>query len=135
MNQQWLQVAGLIFDGLGFFLIALEWYRGYQEMRTKVSLVARNMERAEKIRLQRELRDTLGSVGVAEVGPLLENDQALAEMAEHAYQIDQVDRFGKTHARLFLAGVISFIFGMVLQLAGSWPGCCSAIGIVPQSMG
>ena len=64
MYQQWLQVVGLIFDGAGFVLIALEWYRGYREMRNKVTLVARNMERAEKIRLQRDLKDTIGNVGV-----------------------------------------------------------------------
>jgi hypothetical protein len=135
MYQQWLQVVGLIFDGLGFSLIALEWYRGYREMRNKVTLVARNMERGEKIRLQRELKDAIGSVGVAEVGPLYKDDQALAEMAQHVFEIDQVDRFKKTHARLFFAGVISFIVGMLLQLAGTWPGCCAFIGIIPQSLG
>ena len=50
MYQQWLQVIGLVFDGVGFGLIALEWYRGYAEMRTKVKLVARELERAEKFR-------------------------------------------------------------------------------------
>jgi hypothetical protein len=24
---------------------------------------------------------------------------------------------------------------MILQLAGAWPGCCRAIGIIPQSVG
>ena len=38
-------------------------------------------------------------------------------------------------ARLFYAGVVAFIFGMILQLAGAWPGCCRAIGIIPQSVG
>jgi hypothetical protein len=104
-------------------------------MRGKVTLVARNLERAEKLRLQRELKDAIGSVGVAEVGPIYNDDKALAEMAQHVYEIDQVDRFSRTHARLFLAGVIAFIFGMVLQLAGAWPGCCAAIGITPQSVG
>jgi hypothetical protein len=135
MDQQWLQVIGLIFDGLGFGLISLEWYRNYLEMRDRVSLVARNQERAEKIRLQREIKDAIGSVGVAEVGAIYKDDRALAEMAEHAFEIDQVDRFAKTHARLFYAGVVAFIFGMILQLAGAWPGCCSAIGIIPQSVG
>jgi len=53
-------------------------------MRRKVTLVARNMERAEKIRLQKELKDAVGSVGVAEIGPIYSDDQAPAEMAEHA---------------------------------------------------
>jgi hypothetical protein len=135
MNQQWLQVVGIFFDGLGFSLIALEWYRGYLEMRDRVSLVARNQERAEKIRLQKEIKDAIGSVGVAEVGAIYQDDKALAEMAEHAFEIDQVDRFRRTHASLFFAGVIAFIVGMVLQLAGAWPGCCSFIGVNPQSVG
>ena len=67
MYQQWLQVIGLVFDGLGFALIALEWYRGYVEMRNKVTLVARNQELAEKFRLRAELKQAIGSVGVGEV--------------------------------------------------------------------
>jgi hypothetical protein len=27
------------------------------------------------------------------------------------------------------------VVGMLLQLIGTWPGCCEAIGIIPQSMG
>jgi hypothetical protein len=61
MYQQWLQVIGILrWDRLR--LIALEWYRSYLEMRNKVSLVARNMERAEKIRLQREIKDPIAIV-------------------------------------------------------------------------
>ena len=85
MYQQWLQVIGLVFDGVGFGLIALEWYRGYAEMRTKVKLVARELERAEKFRLRNELKQAIGSVGVAEVGPLYNDDKALAEMAEQCF--------------------------------------------------
>ena len=85
-----------LFRWLGFALIALEWFRGYREMHSKVTLVAR-----------------------------------------HAYEIDQVDHFRKTHARLFFAGVVAFIAGMVLQLQllGAWPGCCAFLGIIPQSLG
>src|SRR5262249_9224948 len=53
--------------------------RGYREMRSKVTLVARNLERAEKIGLQREIKDAIGSVGVAEVGALYKDDAALAD--------------------------------------------------------
>ena len=74
-----------VFDGVGFGLIALEWYRGYAEMRTKVKLVARELERAEKFRLRNELKQAIGSVGVAEVGPLYNDDKALAEMAEQCF--------------------------------------------------
>jgi len=87
MYQQWLQVIGLVFDGAGFALIALEWYRGYVEMRTRVTLVARDVERFEKFRLKKELKDALGNAGVAEVGPLLDNDEALAEL-ESASHLD-----------------------------------------------
>jgi hypothetical protein len=46
-----------------------------------------------------------------------------------------VDRFRKTHAPSFFAGVAAFIAGMILQLLGVWPGCCAFIGIIPQSLG
>ena len=48
--------------------------------------------------------------------------------------MQQVNLFTKRRAVPFLAGVI-VVIGMVLQLAGTWPGCCAAIGIVPQSLG
>jgi hypothetical protein len=135
MHQQWLQIIGVLFDGLGFSLISLEWYRGYLEMSNKVTLVARNLERAEKFRLKNELKAALGSAGVAEVGPLYDDDQALAEMADHVFEMNQADLFRKKRASLFFAGVAAFLFGMVLQLAGAWPGCCAAFGIIPQSWG
>ena len=91
MYQQWLQIIGLMLDGLGFGLIALEWYRGYREMRKKVDLVARNMEQAEKIRLRNEIKQAIGMAGVGEVEALYKDDKTLAEMAEHAFEIDQVD--------------------------------------------
>ena len=113
---------------LGFALIALEWFRSCPERLSKVTLVARNMERE----LQRQIKDALGSVGVAEV-EVYEDDAALAGMARHAYEIDQ-DRFRKTHARLFFAGVVAFIWHGSAASRG-WPGCCTFRGIIPQSLG
>jgi hypothetical protein len=135
MYQQWLQVIGLVFDGAGFALIALEWFRGYVEMRKKVTLVARNQEQAEKIRLRKELKDAIGMAGVGEVEALYNDDQALADMAQHVFEMKQVDLFAKNRAVPFFLGVAAFVIGMVLQLIGTWPGCCEAIGIIPQSMG
>ncbi len=135
MYQQWLQVIGLVFDGAGFALIALEWFRGYTEMRKKVTLVARNQEQAEKFRLRKELKDAIGMAGVGEVEALYNDDKALADMAEHVFEMKQVDLFAKNRALPFFAGVVAFVVGMILQLAGTWPGCCTAIGIIPQSMG
>jgi hypothetical protein len=37
--QQWLQIAGSLFDGRGFALISPEWYRGCLELRSKVTLL------------------------------------------------------------------------------------------------
>ena len=119
MYQQWLQVIGLVFDGLGFALIALEWYRGYVEMRNKVTLVARNQELAEKFRLRAELKQAIGSVGVGEVEALYNDDKTLAEMADHVFEMNQVDLYGKNRALPFFAGVFAFVIGMLLQLIGS----------------
>jgi hypothetical protein len=135
MYQQWLQVVGLFFDGLGFALIALEWFRGYREMRSKVTLVARNLERAEKVSLQREIKDAIGSVGVAEVGALYKDDAALADMAQHAYEIDQVARFAKTHARLFFAGVVAFIAGWSCSFSGPGPDAAPSSALSPSRSG
>jgi hypothetical protein len=65
MYQQWLQVIGLLLGGLGFALIALECFAATAKMRNNVTLVARNLERAERIRLKREIKDAIGSVGAA----------------------------------------------------------------------
>jgi hypothetical protein len=115
MYQQWLQIIGLIFDGVGFGLIALEWYRGYREMRKKVDLVTRNMERAEKIRLRDRIKQAIGMAGVGEVEALYKDDKTLAEMAEHAFEIDQVDASLKHTPACSLPA-----------LSLSWPAwCCS----------
>jgi hypothetical protein len=58
-------------------------------MRAKVTLVARNVERTEKMRLRREIKSTIGGVGVAEVGALYKDDAALPDMAQPAYEMDQ----------------------------------------------
>ena len=51
-----------------------------------------------------------------EVGALYKDDAALADMAQHAYEIDQV-----SDETLFFAGVVALVPGMVLQLLGVWP--------------
>lgn len=56
-------------------------------------------------------------------------------MAQHSYEMQQVEAFAKSRAAPFFAGVVAFIFGMVMQLLWTWPGCCAGIGIVPQSLG
>jgi len=40
-------------------------------------------------------------------------------MTAHAFDIDQVDHFRKTHMPLFLVGVVMFVVGMGLQLLGA----------------
>jgi len=90
MYQQWLQVIGLLFNGLGFARSASNGFAA-TEMRSKGTLMARNLARAEKVRLQREFKDAIGSTGVAEVGAPYKDDATLA--AQHAHEIDQVDRF------------------------------------------
>jgi hypothetical protein len=106
----------------------------YRQWRVKVTLAPRNVG-AQKSWLQREIKNTIGGVGVAEVA-LYKDDAALADAeSPRAYEMDQVHRFRKTHARLFFAGVAAFITGMTLQLLGVWPGGCAFIGIIPRSLG
>jgi hypothetical protein len=72
--------------------------------------------------------------GVGEVGALFKDDQAIDTMDEHAFGMDLVARFRRTHLPLFLAGVTMFVIGMALQLlAARGPGAAPLIAITPQS--
>jgi hypothetical protein len=61
--------------------------------------------------------------GVGEVETLYKykDDKTVGEMAAHAFDIDQIEHFRKTHMPLFLVGVVMFVVGMVLQLLGAAP--------------
>jgi hypothetical protein len=132
MNQQWLQVLGLLLDVLGFGLITLEWYRGYVELKARANMQARDMERMAKARLKKEYKDVLANVGVAEVQGLYEDDAHLADVAEMQWEQQRVERFERSRALPFVLGAVAVSIGFMLQLAGNWPGCCTSIGIIPQ---
>ena len=132
MAQQWLQVIGLLFDVFGFGLITLEWYRGYVELKARANMQARDMERIAKAKLKKEYKDALGSIGVAEVQILYENEEHLADVAEMEWEQQRVAQFERSRALPFLIGAVAVFLGFVLQLAGNWPDCCAVIGITPQ---
>src|SRR5262249_9224947 len=134
MYQQWLQVIGLLFDGLGFALIALEWFAATVRCAAK-SRLWRAIWSAPRRSGCSERSKTPSAVSVSPRSEPSIRTMQPSPTTQHAYEIDQVDRFRKAHARLFFAGVIAFIAGMVLQLLGAWPGCCASIGIIPQSLG
>ncbi len=133
MNQQWLQVIGLLLDALGFGLITLEWYRGYVELKARANMQARDMERMAKARLKKEYKDVLMNVGVAEVQGLFEDDAHLADVAEMQWEQKRIEQFERSRALPFLLGAVTVSIGFVLQLAGNWPDCCAVIGIIPQA--
>ncbi len=61
--------------------------------------------------------------------------QGLKEVSLEAGRfISEVDaRFENVRRKLFILGVTFIIVGFAAQLLGSLPGCCSKLGIVPQS--
>jgi len=130
LDQAWLSVFGLMLDALGFALIAFEWYRGYSEMRAKTRIDYWESERAQKRRLRQEHHDMLAMTGVAEIGPVLENQEYLDDAAESAREEARLAAFQRSRALPFLIGALLCLLGFLFQLLGQWPGGIPALGIL-----
>jgi hypothetical protein len=132
LDQGWLSVSGLFLDAFGFGLIAFEWYRGYIDMREKTRIVYWEQERAQKRKLRQEHWNMLAMTGVAEIGPVLENQEYLDDAAESAREEARLLQFQRSRALPFLIGALLCLVGFVLQLLGQWPGGIPWLGIVEK---
>lgn len=130
IQQSWFSVVGVFLDAIGFGLITLEWYRGYMEMRTRVRIDYWEKERAQKRKLRQEHRDMLAMTGVAEIGPVLENQEYLDDAAESAREEARLSQYQRDRALPFLIGAFLCFIGFLLQFLGQWPGGIPFLGIV-----
>ncbi len=132
LDQGWLSVFGLLLDALGFGLIAFEWFRGYIEMRAKTRIDYWEGERAHKRKLRQEHRDMLAMTGVAEIGPVFENQEYLDDAAESAREEARLLQFQRSRALPFLVGALMCFVGFLFQLLGQWPEGIPWLGIVER---
>ncbi len=104
--QPWANIAGFIFDLVGFCLLAVEWHRSFLH-----SVTIRQLE----------LQDAY------------ERNRARDQKKKVVYRMDAEEEtmakeFSKLHHResqrrywLFRVGVALFVLGFALQVVGSWP--------------
>lgn len=121
MSQAWLNVIGLTFDFIGVVLLSYEWW------------IALSSERRESEILSRE--------EMLKPNPMLPRS-GLPQQAVFDFMNEQ-QRFRQRQARAaaargarwqyYLTALLLVGLGFLLQVAGSWPGCCQTIGILPGS--
>ena len=126
MSQAWLQVAGLFVELAGVLLLAWEWFAGRRQERRERALEAEQARREE-------------------AQAMLQRHHAASEPMQRHFEMTRdmgrrmtATRVGETRAhyggmRGWAVGIalVCVIIGFVLQLAGTWPGCCGALGITP----
>jgi hypothetical protein len=126
MAQAWFQVGGLLLDFFGVCLIAWEW------------LAAQRQEKALLAIEEARARAEDSNQRMARVQP------ANATMQRHFEAVNDMQRrmaqtrmahsrshYSGMRVRAVAIGMSLVALGFVLQILGSWPGCCLAIGIVP----
>jgi hypothetical protein len=72
----------------------------------------------------------LAMTGVAEIGPVLENQEYLDDAAESAREEVRLQQYQRNRALPFLIGALLCFFGFLLQFLGQWPGGIPWLGIV-----
>ena len=122
MTQQWLNVLGLAFDFLGFMLLLREWWLAFFNE-------DRQMQMAEQLDRMRSTRNMLprapGERNPYESLERVQDEQAIRRArAEH--RAAMAARKGT-----FVLATALIVAGFVLQIVGTWPGCCPP-WIAPQ---
>lgn len=117
MHQQWLTVAGLGLDFIGFCLLLREWWLAFFNEN-------RQLQMEENLERQRSMRHMTS----AHRDPTARNPfESLERMQDEAALRKARDAHrGALGARraVFLAAAILIVLGFLLQLAGAVPGCC-----------
>jgi hypothetical protein len=125
MAQQWLSVIGIALDAAGFVILLFEWWLAFFNEERQLGF-QRQLERERNQRAfaqahaSEELRKHLETSGKL-------MDESALRRAWEAHGGSLVRR-----KMAFLTAALLIIAGAGLQLAGSWPGCCLAIGVLPQ---
>ena len=125
MSQQWLSVLGIALDAAGFVILLIEWWLAFFNEERQLGF----QRRLEQERNQRAFAQAHAPEGLRkhlETSGKLMDDMAIKRAWE---------AHGGTLVRrkiAFLTAAALVVGGAALQLAGSWPGCCAALGVVPQ---
>lgn len=117
--QPWFSVAGLCLDFLGVMLLAFEWW-------TALKAEAR----------EAELEDFERRIAPHPMMPRPAGEHQAVFDHMRAQQKAMAKSLRGTTARgmrggWFTLAMVLITCGFVLQMIGTWPGCCAALGIVP----
>jgi hypothetical protein len=115
MTQQWITVAGLALDFVGFALLLREWWLAFFNE-------ARQIEMAEQLERMRAMR-TLIPRGPGEPNPYESLERAQDEMAIRKARTAHRQAMA-ARKRMFLLAMVLIVLGFALQIIGAWPGCC-----------
>ena len=126
MGQIWLQVGGMVVEFVGVMLLAWEWF------------AARRQDLAERRLAAAQARREEGMAGLQRVQADNAQMQRHLEMSRDmqrrmtASQVDQTRaQYGSMRGWAVGLALAFVAVGFVLQLMGTWPGCCRLIGVVP----
>lgn len=116
ISQQWLSVAGLGLDLLGFALLLREWWIAFFNEGHQMELE----EQHERMRALRNMRPAPAS-GQQNPFAAIERmqDEQAVRKARSAHRSAMAARKGT-----FVFATVLIVVGYLLQIAGTWPGCC-----------
>ena len=121
MAQAWLNVIGLTLDFVGVLLLSYEWWIALRAERTETEIEARRAMFKPSPMMPHSNNPNQA------VFDWMREQQ---EMRQHQARIAQARG---ARWQYYVTALVLIALGFLLQLAGSWPGCCSVIGI--QSSG
>jgi ferric-dicitrate binding protein FerR (iron transport regulator) len=124
MSQAWLQVVGLVVEFFGVLLLAWEWFAAQRQEATERAIDAEQARRDDGRALMQR------------------HQQANPQMQRHFESVRDIEgrmtaaridatrrRYGGLRTRAVALALLFVAAGFALQLLGSWPGCCAALGI------
>lgn len=113
MCHQWLSIAGLAFDIVGFLLIAFEWHLMFKrEMHERLQ---QTVEVFEKYKAH--------WTGDQYEEPYLEDHTIWRELQK----LQAKDK--RVRQKLFYPGVVLVVLGFLFQVLGSWPWGLTSLGL------
>ena len=119
MPQAWLNVIGLALDFLGVLLFAREWWTSLKAERTEAELEAR--------KAMLKLNPNMPRPNIPQQAVF----DWMRERQEEAQRQVRLATARTARWHYYLTALILVALGFLFQLAGSVPGCCAAIGIIP----
>ena len=123
LTQQWITVAGLGLDFVGFALLLREWWLAFFNEGRQIEME----EQLERMRALRNLRPAQpGQQNPFASIERMQDEQAIRS-ARSVHRSAMSARKGT-----FIFATLLIVLGFVLQIAGAWPGCCPP-WVTPQN--